>query len=557
MKHSYKHLYWLLALLAAFSFDQLFWQKPGGINFFIFVLLAILGGLIPIWLEKIPIPWTSTLLLLPIGGFALMTFFRAEPFTNVMNGLITLGALILFTITLLNGAWVRFNIRDHLVNLFKFSLNCFAGGILFFIKVKKDPVKSRIGEPEGEEAKTNPESGTETVAAKETHTRKYLPYLRGVLLALPILAVLTLLLAAADPVFYNRIQNLFSWFDLDKLGEYIFRLVYIVVIAYLLLSAYFFGLVESKKWQKTDPSKPWLRPFLGSVEAWIIMGGVNLLFLLFVILQFTYLFGGTSNISIEGFTYAEYARRGFFELLAVALISLLLFYVLSLLTKRESIAQRWTFSGLGLMLVSLAGIILASAYTRLTLYEAAYGFTRLRTMTHIFMIWTGLLLLAIAILEILRKMDRLAIILICFIFGFGLTVNLLNIDRFIVRQNVTRALKAPEDDAGYELDTGYLYSLSYDSIPPLVTFYKNAATPERVRDDIGGVLACRLASLDLPAREPWSSTHFSRSKAITLLQEHTKELETYPISENWDWFVEVNDEVRSCVGYGIYETPPD
>lgn len=287
------------------------------------------------------------------------------------------------------------------------------------------------------------------------------------------------------------------------------------------------------------------------------MGGVNLLFLLFVILQFTYLFGGTSNISIEGFTYAEYARRGFFELLAVALISLLLFYVLSLLTKRESIAQRWTFSGLGLMLVSLAGIILASAYTRLTLYEAAYGFTRLRTMTHIFMIWTGLLLLAIAILEILRKMDRLAIILICFIFGFGLTVNLLNIDRFIVRQNVTRALKAPEDDAGYELDTGYLYSLSYDSIPPLVTFYKNAATPERVRDDIGGVLACRLASLDLPAREPWSSTHFSRSKAITLLQEHTKELETYPISENWDWFVEVNDEVRSCVGYGIYETPPD
>ena len=40
---------------------------------------------------------------------------------------------------------------------------------------------------------------------------------------------------------------------------------------------------------------------------------VNLLFLVFVWIQFVYLFGGQANISAEGYTYAEYARRGFFD----------------------------------------------------------------------------------------------------------------------------------------------------------------------------------------------------------------------------------------------------
>ncbi len=53
MKSRYKNLFWVLAVVAALSFDQLFWKKPGGINFFLFVLIVLLGGLIPSWLEKI------------------------------------------------------------------------------------------------------------------------------------------------------------------------------------------------------------------------------------------------------------------------------------------------------------------------------------------------------------------------------------------------------------------------------------------------------------------------------------------------------------------------
>ena len=122
-----------------------------------------------------------------------------------------------------------------------------------------------------------------------------------------------------------------------------------------------------------------------------------------MVIQFQYFFGGQTNIGVQGYTYAEYARRGFGELVAVAFFSLLLFLGLSAIVKRQNPAQRWVFSGLGLGMVALVGVMLVSAFQRLLLYEAAYGFSRLRMYTHVFMIWLGLLLAVVVVLEILRR----------------------------------------------------------------------------------------------------------------------------------------------------------
>jgi hypothetical protein len=537
MKSHYKNLYWVLAIVAALSFDQLFWQKPGGINFFLFVLVALLGGLIPLWLDKVRVPWTAYLLLLPIFYFAGMTVFRAEPTTTAMNGLITLGSVILFTITVRNGEWMRYNLKDHLVNLFKFALNCFAGGILFFVKVKPA------------EKSTEQEASVDSKQEQGKPVKKWLPYLRGVLIAIPILIVLALLLSAADPVFSNRLGGLFNWFDIDHLGEYIFRLVYVFVIAYLLLGAYYFGLVDSEKLTASQKDKMLVKPFLGTIESTIILGAVNLLFLLFVVLQFTYLFGGTDNISVTGFTYAEYARRGFFELLAVAVLSLGLFYVLSQVTQREKKSQRWLFSILGIALVAQVGVILASAYTRLSLYEQAYGFTRLRTFTHFFILWLGILLAVVAILDLTRNLNRLPLVLILFILGFGITINLVNVDRFITEQNISRVVQPQSEDELYKLDTGHLYILSYDSIPPLVSFYNDPTIPADLHDQVGRILACRLASLELPERIPWSSWQASRTRAVNLLQAQADSLSQYTVFQAGGWFLDINGETISCSGH--------
>jgi hypothetical protein len=555
MKLKNKHLFWIFALLAAISFDILFWERPFGINFFIFILLAAFGGLIPTWMEKIHIPWTSYLLLVPLAFFSVMTFIRAEPFTIAVNALVTLSALAFFLMTLRNGAWYRYSLRDIFVSGFQFLLNNVIGGILFFNKTRKAD-SSQAGQADNGdrtadvEGKQDQESQGGNSEKKEKPLKGIAPYLRGLLLALPILGILTFFLAQADPIFNDRIQNSLAWFRIENLGEMVFRLAYILVIAYVLLSSYYFAVVESKKYQPDDNEKPAISPFLGSIESSVVLGAVNLLFLMFVILQFNYLFSGGKNISLEGYTYAEYARRGFFELIAVAVISLVLFYILSMITKREQKNQGRLFSALGLILVGLVAIILTSAYIRLNLYEAAYGFTRLRTLAHVFMIWIALLLGGVAILEITRNMKRLAFILILFIIGFGLTINLLNTDQFIVNQNISRAINNHNDKAESDLDTGYLYSLSADAIPNLVEFYIDENTPDDIRDELGGVLACKFAQIDVPQDESWVSYHYSRSQANTLLAQQSENLEVYPVSyDMYTWFVEVNGEVKSCSGY--------
>ena len=83
-----------------------------------------------------------------------------------------------------------------------------------------------------------------------------------------------------------------------------------------------------------------MTPFLGFTEASIILGSILLLFGAFVLIQFQYFFSGQANISLEGFTYSEYARRGFGELVAVAALSLLTFQVLSVITMRQTTGRK-------------------------------------------------------------------------------------------------------------------------------------------------------------------------------------------------------------------------
>ena len=542
-----KHLTWLSAIVFAILFDQLMWEKAGGVNIVILLLLSLTVGLIPFWMDKIHIPLKSYLLLIPILTFGTLTVFRTEPFTNLINAGIILFALILLTITLRNGLWPKFLLHTHIEQFIKFFLYEVVGGVFFFKKIKSVKETSSGMEPMATPDKANEE--TPSSVKKRSKWAQWVPYLRGLALALPILIILTALLAAADPIFEDRVQGLFEGFRIDNLGETLFRAFYIGVLAYILLGAIYFALVQSEKLAESDWENSAAKPFLGSIEATMVLVGVNLLFLVFVILQFNYLFGGGENISVTGFTYAEYARRGFFELLAVALISLGLFYGLSLFTKRENKAQRLRFSILGLILVALVGIILASAYTRLRLYELAYGFTTLRTLAHVAMIFVGLLLAVAAVLEITQRMSRAAIILIITLFAFGLTVNLLNVDQFVAQQNIRRVLNPSESTSITPLDTDYLFILSYDALPTLVETYTDPQTPPSLRDDLGGVLACRLATLNQDREEPWTSYHYARIRGKNLLQSLSDDLGDYPTFNDGGWFVEVNGEVRNCYGY--------
>ncbi len=503
--------FWLAALVTAWAVDLLFWNKPIGISFLIFALLSLALGFGLAFAERKQPARLSYLL----GGLVIVmagvTAFRSEAFTRVINVLFGAGGLLLLVMTLRTGGWIRFRMLDYIVaGLGLFVVSFFRAASLRL--VPKDA-----------------EGGT----GKST-LRGLLPVLRGLLLALPVVAVLAALLASADLVFADQISGFLKNFNLERIPEYLFRFFYILVLAYV-FAGYYAQAVLPTRWGSSKPedlqagddaqaapSTFSIKRFMGSTEAFVVLISVNLLFAFFVAIQFRYLFGGRANITAAGYTFSEYARRGFFELVWVAVISLLLFLVLNTITRRDTPRQGRAFSGLSVLLVALVLVILVSAFLRLLLYEDAYGFTSLRTYTHIFIPWLGFVLLATIVLEILHREKHFGALLLLASFGFALTFGLFNIDQFIVRQNVARAR------AGMALDGQYLLTLSDDALPALAEEFQRPEQPAEVRDELGAVLSCRMYRLagDIEP-QPWPSYHPGSASARQVF--NTLDLTAYPI----------------------------
>src|SRR5690606_9953268 len=136
--------------------------------------------------------------------------------------------------------------------------------------------------------------------------------LRGLLLAVPILLFFTGLLAAADLIFAQAVSRFFHLAWLEKIAESLWRLAFLLALARLRG-----GRAAPGGWV-SERVRDVVR--LGIVEAAVVLLLVDLLFLAFVWIQAFYLFGGQAHLALaEGVTYASYARRGYFELLAVAL----------------------------------------------------------------------------------------------------------------------------------------------------------------------------------------------------------------------------------------------
>ena len=104
---------------------------------------------------------------------------------------------------------------------------------------------------------------------------------------------------------------------------------------------------------------------------------------------------------------------------------------------------------MGAALVGLVSVILISALKRLLLYENAYGFTRLRTYTHVAIYWMGLLFVVFLVLLITGHLRRFALAGALCAVGFVATLNLLNVDAFITTRNTTRLAETVDDLAGY------------------------------------------------------------------------------------------------------------
>jgi hypothetical protein len=202
------------------------------------------------------------------------------------------------------------------------------------------------------------------------------------------------------------------------------------------------------------------RGALGLGEVGTVLVVVDLLFAAFVLVQFRYLFGGNELVrELTGMSYAEYARRGFFELAAVAALSLpLLLAADHWLDHRDPVRVRRVRQLSGVMLLFL-DVMLASALFRMWLYTTQFGLTELRFYTTAFMGWL-VLVFGWFVATVLRgRRER---------FGTGAllagwlvlaALNFVNPDGVIAEVNLGRAAN------GRPLDVAYAAMLSADALP--------------------------------------------------------------------------------------------
>jgi Domain of unknown function (DUF4153) len=207
---------------------------------------------------------------------------------------------------------------------------------------------------------------------------------RGLALATPLLVLFGGLFVAADVIFQHLFGSVVPQ-PLAPLRHAVFVLLWAWVSAGLLRD-----LVAPRE---HAPPSARARPRLGIVEIGTVLALLDLLFLAFVAVQFRYLFGGRGLVEARAhLTYAEYARHGFFELVAVAALVLPLLLLADWALERKRRRDDIVFAALAVTLVLLLLAVVASALERLWIYQQEYGLTELRVYATALVLWLGVVL---------------------------------------------------------------------------------------------------------------------------------------------------------------------
>ena len=472
------------AVLLGILGDVLLRVTPWGLNVFLFIG-ALVAAMTMLVLRRKQELWNAQTITLNIAlvFFGAMFVWRDSMELKVFDSLAILTILAVLTLPALK-------IKQQIAGVFHYLIGFLWSGVsvtvapffLFFNDVKW---------------KTIPQTGW---------SKHLISVLRGLLIAVPILLVFGALFVAADAVFQGIVEKTFNIQPDIVVGHILFVGFFSWITAGYLrgslvenfsgdIAETFLETVETVKPQnlsvtdikdedvpkidekpKPEEPKKWswqnldntILPnyfTLGAIETVIVLGLINLLFLSFVIVQIPYLFGGMDLVqNTPDFKLADYARRGFGELVTVSALVLPILLVSHWLLRKENPLNEKIYRVLAGIQLVLLFVIMISATQRLVLLTGnlGYGLTTIRFYPMAVMVLLALIFVWFS-LTVLRGMRQQfawgALWLTLFTLG---TLHVLNPDDFIIRTNVNLMRE------GRGFDSGYVSQLSDDAVPALL-----------------------------------------------------------------------------------------
>ncbi len=279
---------------------------------------------------------------------------------------------------------------------------------------------------------------------------------RGALIGGPVLLLVWALLAAADPIFW-------SWFDVPSAAEHV---ILVLTGAWAVT-----GLARAASARQPLPDlSP--APRMGTAESGFLLGGLCALYAAFVAAQFVALSqAGHHILATRHINYSQYARGGFFQLLACAVLTMLV-----LLTVRACAPPHAWLSALYVLTAVLTIGLVITAIRRLDLYVAAYGLTMLRLACLVSAAWIGLVFALIALSVPGHGLPRRCLPAAILISALAFTASwgIASPAAIVARVNLSRAAN------GHPLDVAEAASLGPDAMPTLLSGLGDL-TPARAR----------------------------------------------------------------------------
>ena len=281
----------------------------------------------------------------------------------------------------------------------------------------------------------------------------------GLLISLPVLAVMIAELVSADAAF-EGLLDLLPEFELDES-------ITTAVLGFALTVVLYARGVALHRMPKSDTPAKAPRSF-NALTINTILFAVCGLYLVYLASQLAYVVGGFSGILPEDFTLAEYARRGFFEMSRLCALNLTIMALGVGLTRKEGRSPLLTRI-LALFIGLMTLFFVAAASAKMIMYIRSYGLTWSRVTTEVFMLWLAVTTVLVSVWLFKASLPYMKLSMVV---GLALCAALFlaDVDAQVARYNV-RAYQSGKLET---VDVSYLEELSVGAVPYLEELTQDA-----------------------------------------------------------------------------------
>lgn len=293
----------------------------------------------------------------------------------------------------------------------------------------------------------------------------------GLAISIPVVFILIMIFAFADKMFEQLVRNVISALNINPFrvaADILFTVItmmYVIPLVVTLRGGY-------RREHAHKASKRIFDPIIAAT----VLFAAGLIYVVFVGVQFTYLFAGAGSLP-NGLTPAEYSRRGFIELVFVIVVTTVVIALFCMLTRHNEKGGIPAYTKAALLLITACNfVIIVSAVRRLIIYVDNFNMTVTRFNAAVLIALMTVITVVVALRIIFEKLKVSAVVGSILIATAALYC-IFNVEGFVARYNVDRYLENPTSS---RVDVYYLARLSPAVVPQLERLM-NEAPSEAVR----------------------------------------------------------------------------